>query len=256
MPIVSSNPIATKKVFITGATSGIGYSLSKKYLLEGWDVIGLGRNENKIINLKNDYPNNFQFIKIDISQFDQLKENLSLLFQKNKDIDTFILNAGIYIPESFQDYSFSNAKKMFDVNVLSIYLILDILKKYNQLNSNQTLGIVSSVAGYRGLPKSILYGPTKAALINLCESLRIDLAKNVNIKLINPGFVDTPATKVNSFKMPFIISAEKAANIIFNRIYKKGFEISFPFPFNLIMKFGSILPYGFYFKLTKNISKR
>ena len=84
----------------------------------------------------------------------------------------------------------------------------------------------------------------------------VDLPNEVNIKLINPGFVETPATSVNNFKMPFLMTAEKAASIIFSRIYKKGFEISFPFPFNFIMKFGSILPYNIYFKFTDYISRK
>ncbi|MDG2166142.1 MAG: SDR family NAD(P)-dependent oxidoreductase, partial [Alphaproteobacteria bacterium] len=173
----------------------------------------------------------------------------------HKDLNTIIFNAGIYIPDNYESFSFKNAKQSFDINVLSVYFAIEVLRKNIQLDHNHTLAIVSSVAGYRGLPKSILYGPTKAALINLCESLKVDLPKEVNIKLINPGFVETPATSINNFKMPFLITAEKAATIIFTRIYKKGFEISFPFPFNFMMKFGSILPYKVYFKITEYISR-
>ena len=127
------------------------------------------------------------------------------------------------------------------------------IKFFFELTHSHTIAIISSVAGYRGLPKSTLYGPSKSALINLAEALKIDLPE-VNIKLINPGFVETPATSVNQFKMPFLISAEKAAKIIFSNIYQKGFEISFPFPFNILMKFGRILPYRLYFKIAKRIS--
>ena len=116
---------------------------------------------------------------------------------------------------------------------------------------------MSSTAGYKGLPKSLLYGPSKAALINLAESIKSENSNDLNIKLICPGFVETPATKVNTFKMPFLISPSKAAEIIFDKIYKKGFEITFPFPFNSIMKFGKILPYKLYFKFTeKKFSKK
>ena len=170
-------------------------------------------------------------------------------------LKTFILNAGIYIPENFQNFKFINAQETFNVNVLSIYLIIEKIKSFFELTHSHTIAIISSLAGYRGLPRSILYGPSKSALINLAEALKIDLPK-VNIKLINPGFVETPATSINQFKMPFLISAEKAAIIIFTKIYQKGFEISFPFPFNILMKFGRILPYRLYFKITKRISNK
>ena len=95
------------------------------------------------------------------------------------------------------------------------------------------------------------------SVIYLAESIKSENSNDLNIKLICPGFVETPATKVNTFKMPFLMSPSKAAGIIFDKIYKKGFEITFPFPFNSIMKFGKILPYKLYFKFTeKKFSKK
>lgn len=255
MQKTSLKPTQNNKALITGASSGIGYALANKYLSEGWQVIGIGRDKSKVEDLINKFRNNFYFFEIDLTNFEKLEMNLSNILVNHKDLNTIIFNAGIYIPENYENFSFKNARQSFDINVLSVYFTIEILRKNIQLDYKHTLAIVSSVAGYRGLPKSILYGPTKAALINLCESLRIDLPKAVNIKLINPGFVDTPAASINNFKMPFLITAEKAATVIFSRIYKKGFEISFPFPFNLMMKFGSILPYKAYFKITEYISK-
>ena len=248
-------PILKNKALITGASSGIGYALANKYLSEGWQVIGIGRDKSKVKDLMNKFGNSFYFYEIDLTNFEDLEASLSDVLVNHKDLNTIIFNAGIYIPDNYESFSFKNAKQSFDINVLSVYFAIEVLRKNIQLDHNRTLAIVSSVAGYRGLPKSILYGPTKAALINLCESLKVDLPKEVNIKLINPGFVETPATSINNFKMPFLISAEKAATIIFTRIYKKGFEISFPFPFNFMMKFGSILPYKVYFKITEYISR-
>ena len=248
----SSANTQDSKVFITGASSGIGYALCEEYLKQGWSVIGLARDNTKIppTTLNN---TKFEFIKTDLADFESSKSIIDEVFKKNRNINTFILNAGIYIPDSFNDFNFENAKLTFNTNVLSIYLSLELIRKNFKLDSKNTIALMSSTAGYKGLPKSILYGPSKAALINLAEALKIDLPK-VNIKLINPGFVETPATSVNQFKMPFLISAEKAAKIIFSKIYQKGFEISFPFPFNILMKFGRILPYRLYFKIAKRIS--
>src|SRR5210317_2250741 len=241
MQEILSNNIQNKIILITGATSGIGYALSKIYLDNNWTVIGIGRDQTKVEKFINKFPHNFFFYKVDLNNF------------QNKNNNSFILNAGIYIPESYQDFKFINAQETFNVNVLSVYLIIEKIKFFFDLTSTHTISIISSVAGFRGLPKSFLYGPSKSALINLAEALKIDLPK-VNIKLINPGFVETPATSVNQFKMPFLISAKKAAKIIFSNIYQKGFEISFPFPFNILMKFGRILQYTLYFKIAKRIS--
>ena len=214
-----------KKVFITGASSGIGYALCEEYLKQGWSVIGLARDSSKIPD-KTKKNNNFEFVKVDLS-------------------------------DGFDNFSFENAKKTFNTNVLSIYLTLELINKNFKLSSKHTLAIMSSTAGYKGLPKSLLYGPSKAALINLAESIKSENSNDLNIKLICPGFVETPATKVNTFKMPFLMLPSKAAGIIFDKIYKKGFEITFPFPFNSIMKFGKILPYKLYFKFTeKKFSKK
>ena len=246
----SSKNIQNKKVFITGASSGIGLALCERYLKEGWKVIGLARDFSKIPNSTKDNKN-FEFIKTDLSNFETSRSIIDDVFKKNKDINTFILNAGIYTPDSFNNFNFRNAEKTFSTNVLSIYLILELVNLNFDFNSNLTLAIMSSTAGYKGLPRSVLYGPSKAALINLAESIKSENHENLNIKLICPGFVKTPATKVNDFKMPYLISANRAASIIFDKIYKKGFEITFPFPFNSIMKFGKILPYKLYFKFTK-----
>ena len=242
--------IQDKRVFITGASSGIGLALSKLYLRKKWIVFGLGRNSSKIdTEIKSN--KNFNFLECDLTNFFKTKEILNKLFSSEKNINTFILNAGIYLPDSFKDFSFDNAKKTFDTNVLSIYLILELIKNNYQLSPHHTLAIMSSTAGYKGLPRSLLYGPSKAALINLTESIKSEFHNDLNIKLICPGFVKTPATKINSFKMPFLMSSDKAAIEIFEKIYKKGFEITFPFPFNSIMKFGKIMPYKLYFKFTK-----
>ena len=246
--------IQTNMILITGATSGIGLSLTKEYLANGWTVIGLGRNIGKLQKLQKQYPGTLVIAKCDLKSKESIKNTFEAILSKFKLLNHFIFNAGIYTTHNFDELSEEVVEETMNVNLISIYRCLLHIRDRIKEPSKSLIAIVSSVAGYRGLPKSIVYGPTKAALINLAESLKIETLKyNVNVKLICPGFVDTPATKVNSFKMPYLISSEKASKIIINKINKKGFEISFPFPFNFIMKFARIIPYGYYFKKTSKL---
>ncbi|MGI9570889.1 MAG: SDR family NAD(P)-dependent oxidoreductase, partial [Desulfobulbia bacterium] len=110
------------------------------------------------------------------------------------------------------------------------------------------LALISSVAGYRGLPRSLAYGPSKAALINFSESVRPDLEKfNIGLTVINPGFVDTEMTRRNDFPMPWIMTPEKACNLIIKGLKKGKFEIAFPWQMVALLKFARILPYPLYF---------
>ena len=111
--------------------------------------------------------------------------------------------------------------------------------------------LCASVAGYRGLPKSQPYGATKAGLINIAESLAAEVPKQIDVRVINPGFVESRLTDKNDFKMPMRISPEKAAKAIADGLNKPGFEIHFPKAFTRIMKLLSYLPNSLYFALMR-----
>ena len=122
--------------------------------------------------------------------------------------------------------------------------------------SSGHIAIVGSVAGYSGLPKSLDYGPTKAALLNFAEALYYDLQpRGVNVHIICPGFVETPATAINDFKMPALITANQAAEYIGQGLREGEFEIHFPKRFSYFLKFLRILPYPIYFWLLKTFVK-
>ena len=116
------------------------------------------------------------------------------------------------------------------------------------------VAVVSSVAGYRGLPTSAAYGASKAALINMCEALKPELDRyGVKLSLICPGFVRTPLTDRNAFPMPFLMEAEEAAERIVNGLLRGKFEITFPRRFTWWLKLGRCLPYAWYFLLTRRM---
>ena len=114
--------------------------------------------------------------------------------------------------------------------------------------------LVGSIAGYRGLKGIEAYGPTKAALNNLAESLKLDLEQhNIQVSIVNPGFVDTPMTAVNDFKMPFMVSADDAAKRIIKGLEKKKYEIAFPFPMVRFFKRLRSMPNPLYFVMARRL---
>jgi short-subunit dehydrogenase len=120
-----------------------------------------------------------------------------------------------------------------------------------------TLALVSSVAGYRGLPKSLVYGPTKAAIINLAEALYLDLRpRGIGVCVVNPGFVRTPLTAQNDFHMPALISPEEAAREIVAGLARGAFEIHFPRRFTRVLKLLRVLPYRWYFAAVRRAVSR
>jgi short-subunit dehydrogenase len=164
--------------------------------------------------------------------------------------DLVVLNAGTHDPFSALEMCAQRCQKLFDINLQGSINCLDpVLKRMLKRNSGQ-IAVMASVAGYRGLPTAAAYGASKAALINFCEALRLDL-KDTEIKLqvINPGFIRTSLTAKNDFKMPALMEADSAAQATLKGLLNKGFEISYPARFVCFLKFLRLIPYRWYFKL-------
>ena len=250
-----------KTVWITGGSTGIGYATARKFLINNWRVVISSRNiknlriaKNKILeesNLKELY-----FYQCDISNRDQVNIVIKKITAELGNINLAILNAAAYSPNKSQDFNIENYDHLIKVNLNgTLYCIESLIQKMP--SSNAHIAIVSSPVGYRGLPTAGAYGLTKAGLTNLAESLYFDLEKNnIKISVINPGFIESESTNLNTFKMPFLRSAEYAADKIFKGLtgsYK--FEIYFPWFFLALLKLFKILPYKLYFYLIKKITK-
>ena len=250
-----------KTIWITGGSSGIGLAVAKKFLNEGWKVIISSKNNDNLTIAKEDILKNIEnkeiyTLKCDISVREEVHKTVHEIESKISKIDLAVLNAAAYSPNKSQEFDIKNYELLIDVNIKGTLYCIEILQKYMK-NRNNQIAIVSSPVGYRGLPTAGAYGLTKAGLINLAESLYFDMQKNkIKISVINPGFIESKSTNLNTFPMPFIKSAEFAANKIFQGLTKSyKFEIYFPFFFLLIMKIGRILPYRLYFYLIKKITK-
>jgi len=250
-----------KTIWITGGSSGIGLAVAKKFLNEGWKVVISSKNIDNLNMAKEDILKNIKnkeiySIKCDISIREEVHKTVHEIESKISKIDLALLNAAAYSPNKSQEFNIKDYELLIDVNIKGTLYCLEILQKYMK-NRNNQIAIVSSPVGYRGLPTAGAYGLTKAGLINLAESLYFDMKKNkIKISVINPGFIESKSTNLNTFPMPFIKSAEFAANKIFLGLTKSyKFEIYFPYFFLLVMKIGRILPYRIYFYLISKITK-
>lgn len=235
-----------KIVWIIGGTSGIGLAVARTLsCIKDCSIIISGRDVSKVEDIQN-----ITKIALDVCNHEDFKETYKTVFEKFSRVDIILFCAGIYFPMSFKNYDHRKSLNTINTNLVSMVNFLDAIFKNIASKKPKIIGIISSVAGYFGMPNSLFYGASKAGLSHLAESLYIELKHyKVDVKLINPGFVETPLTNKNSFRMPFIISSEKASEIILKNLPKRRFEIAFPFIFIIILKFFGKMP----FKMRSNI---
>ena len=245
-----------KKIWVTGASTGIGKAVAEKFSKEGWKVAISARREELLKNIAQD--NNIFDYPLDVTNEEKVDEVFKKILEDFKSIDLCIFNAGTYEPKLEKEISKEQIRKTMEVNFFGVVNCIKAVEKYFKNKKNGHISIVSSIAGYRGLPNSSGYGPSKAALSNLTESLYFDFKKyNVKISLISPGFIKTPMTDKNKFRMPFIKSPEFAAEKIYNGLIKSNaFEITFPKQLTTIFKLFKVLPNRIYLFLISKLVKR
>jgi short-subunit dehydrogenase len=245
-----------KKIWITGASSGIGKALTEKFALEGWRVAASARRKEILDEMANN-ENIFSY-PLDVTNQNQINEISSKITNDFGNLDLCVFSSGTYDPKLEQEINIKQNKFVMETNFFGVLYCIKSVEKYFKDKKSGHISIVSSIAAYRGLPNSSGYGPSKAALTNLTESLYFDFKKyNVRISLISPGFIKTPLTDKNEFPMPFIKTPEFAAEKIFDGLTKsKAFEIHFPKALTLLLKFLRILPYKIYLFLIDKFVKR
>ena len=245
-----------KSIWITGASSGIGKALAIKFADEGWQVAASARSENllKIISESN---KNISSFPLDVTNAEKCKETFEQIKNKYQSINICFFSTGTWDPKKEKDIDIDQIKKVMNVNFFGTLNCIKAVEKYFREKNSGHISIVSSIAGYRGLPNSTGYGASKAALNNLAESLYFDFGRyNVRVSLVSPGFIKTPMTDKNEFKMPFLKTAEYAADKIYKGLINgSSFEIDFPKELTLILKFLKILPDSLYFGLIKKLTK-
>ncbi len=247
----------SKNVWITGASSGIGRALAIKFAKEGWQVAASARRENLLKDLNNQNPNIYPF-PLDVKNENEAKNIFQNIIEKFKTIDISVFCTGMHDPEAEKRLSSEKVREIMETNFFGTLNCIMAVNTYFREKKNGHISIVSSVAGYRGLPAASGYCASKSALTSLAESLYFDFKRhNVRVSLVSPGFIKTPMTNKNKFPMPMIKSAEFAAEKMFNGLTKKkSFEIHFPMAFTLLMKLLKIMPNWLFFLLVKFVSKK
>jgi len=242
-------------VFITGGTSGIGLELAKLYLKKGWKVGVCGRDEAKFAeHFPNSKRDNVHFYSVDVADREAVKKAVHS-FAQPTGLNLLIASAGMSYPHKTKVPDFERTYRMVHVNLLGVmYAFEAALEIMIPQGKGQLVGI-ASVAGFNGFPGVSGYSATKSGVMKFCESLNLDLKNlGIDVSCVCPGFVDTPLTKQNHHPMPFIMKADRAANIIYRGLEKKKALITFPFFFSLIIRFLSVLPRGIYRRVMSNQS--
>lgn len=238
-------------VWITGASGGIGRATALDLADRGWTVHATARSAEALEALAAERPGKIVAQPGDVTDSARMNEIVAAI-EAERPIALAILNAGIYQPMRAQEFDAGAVARTFAVNVQGVANGLDPVLKAMIARRKGHVALTSSVAGYRGLPRAAAYSATKAALIAMAEALAFDLIDlDVRISVINPGFVETEATSVNDFEMPFLMKPEAAARRIVDGLSKPGFEIAFPTRFELILKTLGLLPNRAYFAVVR-----
>ena len=245
-----------KTIWITGASSGIGEASARKFAKEGWKVIISARRVELLEKLSTD-ENIFSY-PLDVTDSVKAKEVFKKIIEDHGQVDLCLFSSGTYERKSEKELDVQNIRHVIEVNFLGVINCVSAVEKYYKDKNNGHIAIVSSPVGYRGLPKSSGYTPSKAALNNFTQGIYFDFKKfNVKVSLITPGFIKTALTDKNEFKMPFLKSTDYAAEEIYNGLVKKNsFEIIFPLPIKIIYKVIQILPNKLYnYLISKSVNR-
>ena len=247
-----------KRVWLIGASSGIGAALADELLAAGYRLAVSARREKPLRALgegRGTANQDLRVFPVDVTDAQAVHACAQSVEAEMGPIDCVIINAGDYQPMPLDAFDVDLFRRLIDVNYMGVVHCLAALLPILVPRGTGQILITASVAGYRGLPLAAPYSASKAATINLAEALQPELQRaGVQIRLINPGFVDTGLTRKNRFAMPFLLQPENAAKRILRQLERENFEIAFPRRFVWLMKLLRCLPYRLYFPLVSRMT--
>ncbi|MBS1144422.1 MAG: family NAD(P)-dependent oxidoreductase [Proteobacteria bacterium] len=245
------NPTITdwkgKRVWLVGASSGIGAAVARELSQRGARLALSARSADKLAALA---ISDALLLPCDATDVASLNCARLSMLEHWGGVDLVVYLAGDYVPMRADNFDLAVAEKVVTVNFNAAMRLASTVLA--DLKPGGGIAFLASVAGYRGLPKALCYGPGKAALIHFAEVLHIDLApKGIGVWVVNPGFVSTQLTAKNDFEMPALLTPEQAAKAMVDGFAASHFEIHFPKRFTRLMKFFALLPYRWYFPLIR-----
>lgn len=240
---------ADEVIWMIGASTGIGRSLANQLAGQGAKVVVSARSQASLQAFQEANPGCMS-VALDVSDAAALKTACDAIVARYGRIDRVLFCAGVYKALRATEYDLELMLQHQQVNYVGALNMLAAVIPLMLAQGKGHISLVSSVAGFSGLPQGLAYGPTKAALTHLAETLYLDLRpKGIGVSVVHPGFVETPLTRQNEFPMPFLQTPQQAAQAI-ERGWRRGqFEIHFPRRFSLILKTLRLLPYRWYFPL-------
>jgi NAD(P)-dependent dehydrogenase (short-subunit alcohol dehydrogenase family) len=245
---------AGKRVWVIGASSGIGAETARSLLAAGARVALSARRPDALAAVAKGHAQAL-LVPADITSHDAIIGARDAILRQWDGIDLVLVVAGGYNEMRADTFDLAAANRLVDINLRGVLNCLDAVLPVLLRQGAGGIGIVSSSAGYSGLPRALIYGPTKAALINLCESLYLDLRpRGLGVYLINPGFVDTPLTAGNEFPMPALMTPQDAAAALLAGVEAGKFHIHFPRRFTTWLRLARLLPYSWYFPLVHKVT--
>ncbi len=245
-------------IWITGASTGIGRELARQYAGHGHQVVATARGAENLDSLAQEAEKLKGSIipkPGDVCDAAILQTIFNEICEQTGVPDLVVLNAGTHKPTSATSFVLEDHLRLMDINFNGVLNGLNVCLPALIERGNGQIAVVASVAGYRGLPRAGAYGASKAGLINLCESMQPELqAVGVDLRVVCPGFIETPLTDLNDFPMPFLMPVEKAVKALIKGLEGNKFQIVFPWQMGLIMQLLRRMPNWLFLKVAKKIS--
>ena len=245
------------RAIITGASTGIGHALARELSNRGYELALLARRRELLDELASSLKTRSIALPCDVTDLASVRDAVKRAHDHfGGAFDLAIANAGISIPSPVPKFDAEVANEIIRVNVIGMLNFFDaVIPPMIEAKKGRFVG-VASIAGLRGLPSGATYSASKAAMQTFLEASRIELKPyGVGVTIVNPGFIATPLTEKNRFRMPFLMSAEKSARIIADGIERGKRVVEFPLPMSLLMRFLRHLPDPVYDRLMKRVRR-
>lgn len=237
---------AGKTYWLIGASEGLGRALAKIMADEGVDLILSARSESRLQEVADELSRPARIVGVDVSDSESVRAAAASIGP----IDGVVFLAGVYWPMAATEWNADDAETMMDVNLMGAMRVLGAtVPDMVQRNAGHIV-LTGSLSGFRGLPGAIGYSASKAGIMSLAETMKSDLkSTSVEVQLVNPGFIRTRLTDKNNFSMPFIMSPEDAARVMFEHMNSRKFKRSFPTLFSWIFRASQLMPDWLYFRI-------